>query len=99
MIEAGTYVLATKYHDGDPGDAWAVGYYIGPTTHDRHHVGGSDGKPYRHNGYRRVRAGLRADVGEWLLANAKALEKSPPGTINLWTMLTDNVFEREAEHE
>jgi hypothetical protein len=93
-IPAGSYVLATKYQDGDPGDAWAVGLYRGPTGDGRHLVENPDGTLiYGPNGFRRVRAGLRADVGRWLLANADALERSPPGTVNLWTMLTDKAFE------
>jgi hypothetical protein len=91
-IEKGAYVLATKYDDGDPGDAWAVGFYIG-WEGDRHLVGDEHGKSYRANGYRRVRAGLRLEVGKWLLECAEALERSPPGTVNLWDMLTDDAFE------
>lgn len=101
MVEIGSYCLATKYGDGDPGDAWAVGYYIGelptrpPGSTPRHLVGGADGKSYRANGYRRVRAGLRPDVGAWLLSVAKELETSPGGVVNLWEMLGDRAFETD----
>ena len=99
----GDYVLATKYSDGDPGDAWALGFYageldMGNTRSDikvapRYLVNDSSGKTIRPNGYRRV-ARVRNDVGSWLLnVAAKQLEQSPPGTVNLWTMLTPEAFD------
>ena len=88
LPEINDYVLATKFHDGDPGDAWAVGYYAGMEG-SRHMVKDSAGKQIRLNGYWRV-GKIRIDVGTWLLSDAaKSLENSPPGTVNLWTMLTD----------
>lgn len=88
LPEINDYVLATKFHDGDPGDAWAVGYYAGMEG-SRHMVKDSAGKQMRLNGYWRV-GKIRTDVGTWLLSDAaKPLENSPPGTVNLWTMLTD----------
>lgn len=91
-LEKGAYVLATKYADGDPGDPWAVGYYLGTAPDGRHYVGDSEGKSFYRNGYRKVRAGLDEDVGHWLVTYCKELEKSPPGSVNLWTMLTDQAF-------
>lgn len=99
----GDYVLATKYSDGDPGDAWALGFYAGELdmgndreqikVSPRYLVNDSSGKTIRPNGYRRV-ARVRKDVGAWLLnVAAKQLEQSPPGTVNLWTMLTPTAFE------
>ncbi|KFB66307.1 hypothetical protein [Candidatus Accumulibacter vicinus] len=38
-------------------------------------------------------ARIRNDVGAWLLVAAKQLEQSPPGTVNLWTMLTPTAFD------
>lgn len=97
-IPAGAYVLATKYADGDPGDAWAVGFYLRPKPDGRHLVVDTDGKLlYGPNGFRRVRPNLKPEVGKWLLANARALEQSPPGSVNIWTMLTDAAFEQEQE--
>lgn len=95
MPAVGDYVLATKYSDGDPGDSWALGFYAGQMpeyTPPRHDVVDSDGKSIRGNGYRRV-ARIRNDVGAWLLVAAKQLEQSPPGTVNLWTMLTPTAFD------
>ena len=95
MPAVGDYVLATKYSDGDPGDSWALGFYAGQMpeyTPPRHDVVDSDGKRFRGNGYRRV-ACIRRDVGQWLLDAAKHLERCPPGTVNLWTMLTPAAFD------
>lgn len=100
---AGDYVLATKWSDGDPGDPWALGFYAGELDmgNDREHikvaarylVHDSSGKTIRPGGFRRV-ARVRKDVGAWLLnVAAKQLEASPPGTVNLWTMLTPAAFD------
>ena len=100
-LTVGDYVLATKYQDGDPGDAWALGFYAGSEDHfgqERHYVIDNDGKSIRGNGYRRV-AKIRKDVGAWLLnVAAKQLEQSPPGTVNLWTMLTPAAFDVGEDH-
>lgn len=99
VLPRGTYVLATKYNDGDPGDAWGVGYYLesfyfeGEKERMRHRVIGSDGEYlYGPKGFIKVRAGLTPDVGHWLVENCAVLEHSPPGSINLWTMLTGLAF-------
>jgi hypothetical protein len=103
----GDYVLATKWSDGDPGDPWALGFYAGELdmgndrnqikVAPRHLVNNSAGKSIRPNGYRRV-ARVRKDVGAWLLnVAAKQLEQSPPGTVNLWTMLTPAAFDVSEE--
>ena len=103
----GDYVLATKYSDGDPGDPWALGFYAGELDmgNDREQikvaarylVNNNSGQSIRPNGYRRV-ARIRKDVGAWLLnVAAKQLEQSPPGTVNLWTMLTPFAFDLEAD--
>src|SRR3990170_740964 len=77
-LAVGDYVLATKYSDGDPGDAWALGFYNGEHG-GRHYVLGSAGQNIRGNGFRRV-ARIRKDVGRWLLeVAAPHLEKCPPG--------------------
>lgn len=101
-LTRGDYVLATKYDDGDPGDPWAVGFYLepGPPSVDkpRYRVGHADGTIiYGPNGFRRIRSGLREDVGHWLMQNSKALERSPPGTVNLWTMLQPSAFDVAAD--
>lgn len=91
MIEKGQYVLATKWNDGDPGDNWAVGYYD-REENGRHFVVDGDGNNIRAGGYRRV-GKISPEYGNWLLGQAaKVLEKSPPGTVNLWTMATPRAF-------
>lgn len=100
----GDYVLATKWSDGDPGDPWALGFYAGELdmgndpeqkikVATRYLVNDNSVKTIRPGGYRRV-ARVRKDVGVWLLnVAAKQLEASPPGTVNLWTMLTPAAFD------
>lgn len=88
----GDYVLATKYDDGDPGDAWAIGDYAGTNVAGRHMVTDGDGEQIRASGYRKV-GRVTPEYGTWLLSvAAPALEKSPPGTVNLWTMATTKAF-------
>ena len=92
-VKHGDYVLATKWFDGDPGDAWAVGYYD-REQNGRHYVtyGKGDDRQIRHNGYRSV-ARISEEVGKWLINDvAPSLEKSPPGTVNLWAMLTNKAY-------
>ncbi len=107
MPAVGDYVLATKYSDGDPGDPWALGFYAGDLdmgndreqikVAPRYLVNDGAGKTIRPSGYRRV-ARVRKDVGAWLLnVAAKQLEQSPPGTVNLWTMLTPAAFDVSGE--
>lgn len=85
-IARGDYVLATKWGDGDPGDHWGVGFY--DRLHNgRHYVLDNGGKQIRGNGFRRV-GRITPEMGRWLLSAAAMLESSPPGTVNLWTMLT-----------
>lgn len=94
----GAYVLATKYEDGDPGDMWALGFYDGERG-GRHYVKNSAGQQIRGNGFRRV-APIRRDVGRWLLeVAAPHLERCPPGTVNLWTMLTPRAFNLDEDRE
>lgn len=88
-VQVGDYVLATKYADGDPGDAWGVGFYAGSFDHfgeTRHLVIDNDGNQIRRGGFRRV-GHITDEYGAWVLSIAKELEKSPPGSVNLWGML------------
>lgn len=79
-LREGDYVLATKYRDGDPGDHFAVGFYLKPliTAYDlpgenRHIVVDSNGNPFRANGFRRVKK-ISKERGEWLLSHIKEIE-------------------------
>lgn len=85
----GDYVLATKYEDGDPGDAWALGFFTGKLPKaggDRYMVADAAGNQFRANGFRRIKR-ISPEVGAWLLRAAKSLEQAPPGAVNLWNML------------
>lgn len=73
-IKRGDYVLATKYHDGDPGDQWSVGFYD-RFERERHYVTDGNGNQFRGNGFRRV-CKISAERGAWLLAHAKDIEYS-----------------------
>ena len=97
IFPVGSYVIGTKYEDGDPGDAWGVGYYLEsfklPANRLRHRIVGNDGAYlYGPKGFVKIRAGLRPDVCHWLITHAGALKASPPGTVNLWSMLTELAF-------
>lgn len=101
VVPPGTYVIGTKYEDGDPGDAWGVGYYLESFTingRTRHRIIGNDGSYlYGPKGFVKIRDGLTSEVGAWLVKHSAALEASPPGTVNLWGMLTDLAFGKRDE--
>lgn len=77
LLEAGDYVLATKYDDGDPGDQWAVGFFDGLTSprYDppRYNVVDADGNQFRGNGFRRVKK-ISEERGRWLLEHKRDIE-------------------------
>ena len=52
-LKLGTYVLATKWNDGDPCDHFCVGTFRGTTTANRYLVEDGEGKLFRANGFRR----------------------------------------------
>lgn len=72
----GDYVLATKYHDGDPNDHWAVGFYDRfEPRYERHFVVDGVGNQFRGNGFRRVTK-ISEKCGRILLQHAKDIESS-----------------------
>ena len=94
----GDYVLATKFHDGDPGDPWALGLYAGVEFGDRHMVKDAAGQNIRGNGYRRV-GRITIEIGKWLWDNRDNLERAP-SKINLWGMYDwDYVNEKVGEND
>lgn len=101
--QCGDYILATKWSDGDPGDNWAIGFFTHAepegTVSRRFYVADSNGNNMRGNGFRRVSRPIRADVGRWLLSVSKHLEASPPGVVNMHTMLTEVAFDLERDTE
>lgn len=84
LPRVGDYVLATKFHDGDPGDPWALGFYDGPAFGHRHMVKDGNGNYIRAGGYRRV-GRISQKIGKWLWDNRVLLEQAP-SKINLWGM-------------
>jgi hypothetical protein len=75
-LKKGDYVLATKYRDGDAGDHFCVGFYDRSFTsfgETRHFVTDGSGKPFRHNGFRRV-ARISTRRGNWIMAHLRVIE-------------------------
>lgn len=71
-MQKGDYVLATKYHDGDPGDQYCVGFYD-RTDGDRHFVTDKEGKQFRANGFRRIKK-ISAERGAFLLEHMPEID-------------------------
>lgn len=69
-MKTGEYVIGMT---GGTGDPWAVGYYGGRLG--GHIVTHADGSPIDGRTYRRVRR-VSKERGEWLLANARDIERS-----------------------
>lgn len=72
----GELVLATEYHDGDPRNAWGVGYYDGGDNRGRHWVVDQSGLHLSVNGFRKVEKVSR-DRGLFLIENAERIEQDP----------------------
>lgn len=75
-LSKGDYVIATKYNDGDPGDQFCIGFYDGfydSSGQARHLVVDSEGKQFRHNGFRRV-AKVGVKRGAWMVRNIATIE-------------------------
>ena len=75
-FEIGDYVVATKWHDGDPGDQFCIGFYNGFYDHygsTRHLVVDSEGKNFRHNGFRRV-AHVGSKRGTWMVKHLSHID-------------------------
>lgn len=79
-VKIGDYVLATKYHDGDTGDEFAVGLYDGEHFRGRHFVIDSDGKQFRRNGFRRIKK-ISRERGQFLIDHFKDMDA---GTRSVW---------------
>ena len=71
-IKKGDYVLATKWHDGDPMDHFVVGFYDREES-GRHYVVDAEGNQFRRNGFRRV-SKIDRERGHWFVINAKEIE-------------------------
>lgn len=82
--EIGDYVLATKYHDGDPCDHFAVGFVAGWTWHGRYLIVDNQGRNQRANGFRRVEK-ITADEGRQLVEMMPPIGDKPGPS--LWVQL------------
>lgn len=89
--QKGDYVLATKWSDGSPGDQWCIGFYDRCDAEDwppasridpRHYVVDSNGRQFRHNGFRRVKK-ISLKRGAFILAHADEIDANPYGR-SLW---------------
>lgn len=74
-LKQGDYVLATKWSDGDPQDAWCVGFFSHMLREDRYIVVDDKGVPFRANGFRRAKR-ISDKRGRWILENEKEIEMS-----------------------
>lgn len=85
-MKKGTYVLATKYDDGDPLDNWAIGFfdrYLEKSTGRRYMVIDDKGEQFRGNGFRRAQK-ITAQQGRYLLDRVSEIEQS---NISVWEWL------------
>ena len=86
VLKIGDYVLATKWSDGDPGDHWAVGFFVGmypKAGGDRYNIADAEGNLFRGNGFRRVKK-ISAERGRWLLEHKVEIEN---GGRSVWWWL------------
>jgi|APSaa5957512576_1039674.scaffolds.fasta_scaffold30810_3 hypothetical protein len=88
-IPLGSYVLATRWCDGDRRDPWGIGWYLGlheplrPNYPITYRVADSDGRPhggYQLTEYARIKK-ISKERGEWILSHKKEIEW---GDRSLW---------------
>jgi hypothetical protein len=76
IFNVGTYVVATKYADGDPGDEFCVGFYNGFYNHcgqTRHLIVDDKGLNFRANGFRLARR-VGPKRGSWMVKHLSLIE-------------------------
>jgi len=81
--QIGKYVLATKYHDGDSSDHWAVGFITGFTHHGRALVSTHRGNE-RANGFRRWQC-ITPDEGAEILRRMQGIPEIV--SFSMWRLL------------
>lgn len=79
-LKVGDYVLATKYSDGDPGDHFCIGFFVGMTWDGRYDIADNNGKLFRGNGFRRVKK-ISRERGAWLVRRLAEIEQ---GCHSVW---------------
>lgn len=75
-VNPGSYVVATKYADGDPSDQFCIGFYdrtFSDGFSTRHLVVDNYGKKFRNNGFRRI-ARVSRKRGAWMVAHIWLIE-------------------------
>lgn len=77
------YVLATKYHDGDPCDQFAIGWFVRVNEAGRYLVCDNDGKLFRASGFRRC-ARISERVGKLLVKIAPIISDKPGYSLWHW---------------
>lgn len=84
-MKHGDYVLGTKFPDGDPCDAWAVGFYGGKSG-SCFLVVDDEGRPMlRKAGFRRVEK-IPYHVGAYIVDHQSAIEDSG---VPLWDLVQE----------
>jgi hypothetical protein len=73
-LQAGDYVLATKWQDGDPRDHWCIGFFR-KKTEGRFMVVDGNGVNFRSNGFRRIQR-ITPERGKWILDHREEIEWS-----------------------
>lgn len=95
-MKDGSYVLATKYHDGDPGDYFCVGYLKEIYNHfgtTRYIVVDNNDRPFIANGFRRCQP-ISRERGNWIVSNMKLIES---GSRCVWFYYYKQVIRRIAK--
>ena len=76
--QAGDYVVATVWSDGDPQDPWCVGFYVTTRPSNggiKYLVEDAAGKLFRTDGFRRVKR-ISFELGNFLVNNKEQIEES-----------------------
>lgn len=86
MVRIGSYVLATKWGDGDPMDQFCIGFVSGYTehAHARYLIVDDNMNSFRPNGFRRVMK-ITADEGQKLCEMFPEISDKPGPS--LWSYL------------
>ena len=93
-IRKGDYVLVTKWTDGDPSDAWAVGFYD-HTESNLFYIVNESGTPITRQGFRRM-GRITQEFGHWLLEHSSVLERTADGNTSLWDIREKDVLQGSA---
>jgi len=80
ILKKGDYVLATRWSDGDPQDAWCVGFYGKFNGETRSYEVSLSFDSIRSSRYRKVKK-ISKKRGEFLLKNKELIES---GSKSLW---------------